>query len=157
MSASIAAVVTVLAVHRRVSPFERPTRLPVLEARGSAPRPADERRASAQMLDVTSAAVLSSVLASVQALLPSYPCTQVIVAPKASIRVEPPSRRMAFTAVRIAVDASVITAELTRREKLGPGLPRRQRSGKHRGDHQAAHDDQRCGAPAHSEKIQRYP
>jgi hypothetical protein len=109
------------------------------------------------MLNVTSSALFAAILTSVQARLSPYLHSQVIVAPKAGVRIEPPAGRVAFTAVRIAIDVRMVTGELSGGQKLGAGWTRRQRSGNGSHYHQAAQDHQGSDAPRHSEKIQRYP
>jgi hypothetical protein len=107
------------------------------------------------MLDVTATAVLPAILASVEACLLPNLNPQIVVAAKAGVGVDPFARRMTFTAIRIAIDVGVGAGELPRGQKLGTGWARHQRSGNRGHGHQGAHDQQRCNAPPHSEKIQR--
>jgi hypothetical protein len=157
VTAPVLTIVTVLTANRCMSTSERPTRLTMVEALFSAARPPDESRVPSEMLDVASAAVLAAILAPVQSCLLPYLGAQVIVAPKASIRVDPFARRVTFAAVRIAIDLGMATSELPRGQKLGAGRPGHQRSGNRGHYHQAADDGQSGDAPPHSEKIQRYP
>jgi hypothetical protein len=151
----VANVMTVLASNRCVSALERPTRLAMIETLPRAARPPHEPRVPSEMLDVTSAAVLAAILAPVQPRLLPYLGAQVVVAPKASVRIDPFARRVAFAAIRIAIDVGVATRELARRQKLGAGWAGHQRSGKRGRYHQAAHDHQSGDASSHSEKIHR--
>jgi hypothetical protein len=107
------------------------------------------------MLDVTATAVLPAIFAPVEACLLSNLNTQIVVAAKAGVDVDPFARRVALAAIRIAIDVGVGTGELPRGQKLGTGWARHQRSGDRGHGHQGAHDQQRCNAPPHSEKIQR--
>ena len=157
VTAAVAAVVTILATNRRMSAPEGPTRLAMIETLRSAARPANELCVSSEMLDVTSTALLPAILASVETRLLSYPASQVIMASKASVGIESPPSRVALAAIRVAIDVGVVTAELSRGQKLGAGLPRHEHASNRCRYHQASHAHQRCDAPAHSEKIQRYP
>jgi hypothetical protein len=155
--AAVLAVVTVLASNRPVSAFERPTGLAMVEAVPPAAGPANEPRVPPEMLDVTSTAVLTAILAPVKTRLPPDLNPQVVVAAEASIRVDPLSRRVAFAAVRIAIDVGVGAGELSGGQKLSTASSRHQRSENGGHNHQGAHDHHCCDAPPHSEKIQRYP
>ena len=157
MTAAVATVVTVLASNRRMSAPEGPTRLAMIETLRSAARPANELCVSSEMLDVTSTALLPAILASVETRLLSYPASQVIMAPKAGVCIEPLACRVALAAGCVANEVSVVTAELSRGQKLGAGLTRHEHASNRCRYHQASHAHQRCDAPAHSEKIQRYP
>jgi hypothetical protein len=113
VTAPVLTIVTVLASSRRMSPLERPTRLTVVETLFGAARPPDESRVPSEMLDVASATVLAAILAPVQTCLLPYLGAQVIVAPKASVRIDPFARRVTFAAVRIAIDVGVGTSEFS--------------------------------------------
>lgn len=155
--APIPLVVTVLASHRGMGALELPTRLAMVEARRGAARPPHQPGIPSEVLHVTSPAVLSSVLAAVQARLLPYPGRQIVVASKACVGVEPLARRMTLAAIRVAIDLGVRRAELSGRQKLGAGLPWHERSANRCHNHHAAQDRERRGAALHSEKIQRYP
>ena len=157
VAAPVLTIVTVLASSRRMSTPERPPRLAVVETLLGAARPPDQSRVPSKVLDVASAAVPAAILSPVQTRLLPYLGAQVIVAPKASIRVDSFARRVTFAAVRIAIDLGMATGELPRGQKLGASWPRHQRSGDRGRYHQAADDGQGGDAPPHSEKIQRYP
>ena len=109
------------------------------------------------MLDVTPSTRFSTILAPVQTRLFADLYGQVVVAPETSIGIEPLARRVALGTVRVAIDVRVVARELSGRQKLSARRARHQRSGNRSYYHQAAHDQQRCDAPSHSEKIQRYP
>jgi hypothetical protein len=138
-----------------MSALERPTRLPVIEARLHAARPPDELSAPSEMLDVTSTALLPAILAPVEARLLPYPNTQVVVARKTGVGVEPLTRRVALAAIRITLELGVRATELSRREELGARLARHERAAHRSRDHQRAQEHHGFDAPAHSEKIQR--
>jgi hypothetical protein len=157
MAAPVPAVVAVLTSNRSMCALERPARLAMIKPVAPAARPADEPRIPTKVLDVTSTAFLPAILPSVQARLLPYLSAQVIVTPKARVRIEPSAGRVALAAIGIAIDVGVITGELSRGQKLGAARVRRQRSGNRNRYHQAAHDRQSGDAPPHSEKIQRYP
>jgi hypothetical protein len=76
----IGAVVTVLASNRRVRPPERPTGETMIEARLRAARPPDELCSSSEMLDMTSPALLSPILVTVEPRSLPDPNGQVVVA-----------------------------------------------------------------------------
>jgi hypothetical protein len=157
VAASVSAVVTVVTCNRRMGAPQRPTRLAMIETRLPATGPPDEPGIPPQMLDVTPTALFPAILAPVQTRLFPYLRGQVIVAPKASVRIEPPAGRVALAAVRIAIDFGVVTSELSGGQKLGAGRARRERPGNRSRYHQASQDRQSGDAPPHSEKIQRYP
>ena len=158
VAAAVLPVMTVPASNRTVSAFERPTRLAMIEALRPAARPADEPRIPSEVLDVTATAVLPAILASMKARLPPYLDAQVVVAPKAGVRIDPFARRVAFAAIRITIDVGVGVGQLPWGQKLGAGWAGHQRSGHRRCYHQAADDHQGGDAPPHySEKIHRYP
>jgi hypothetical protein len=157
VAAAVLAVVTVRASGRPVSAFERPTRLSMIEALGRAARPSNEPRTPSEMFDVTAAALLPPILPSVQARLLPDLRAQVLVAPKAGVRVDPFSRGVTFAAIRIPIDVGVATSELPGRQELGAGWAGHQRSGNRGHCHHGADGQQRCDPPPHSEKIQRYP
>jgi len=115
MAASVPAVVTVVASNGSMGAFERPARLTMIKPVAPTARPADEPRAPTQMLNVTPSALFAAILTSVQARLSPYLHSQVIVAPKAGVRIEPPAGRVAFTAVRIAIDVRVAASEFSGR------------------------------------------
>jgi hypothetical protein len=64
----------------------------------------------------------------VQALPSANPDAKIVMAAKAGIGVEAFARRVAFAAVRIAIDVGMRACQLSRRQKLRPGPPRHQRS-----------------------------
>ena len=96
-----------------MSALERPTRLAMIEPLARTARPPHEPRVPSEMFDVTSAAVLAAILAPVQPRLLPYLGAQVIVAPKASLRIDPFARRVAFAAIRIAIDVGVAASEFS--------------------------------------------
>jgi hypothetical protein len=155
VSPPVATVVAVFALDRRMSAFERPTRQSMVEPRWTAARPANEPRVSSQMLDVTSTARLVAVLAPVQARLLSDASAQIFVTCKACICIDSLAGRVALTAVRIALEIGVVTAQLSRGKKLGDGLSRPQGSRERRHDHRADQDGQGRAAVSHCEKIHR--
>lgn len=155
VSASVAAVVAVVASNRSVRSLERPPRLTMIETRRAATRPAHEFCVSPEMLDVTLATLLAAIFSSMETCLLSYAPRQVVVAPEAGVGVEPFAGRMAFAAMRVSIDVRMTTGELSRRQKLCPGGARHQRPGHRSRYHEAAYDRQRYGTPTHSEKIQR--
>jgi hypothetical protein len=137
-AATIATIVAVVAARRRVSASERPTRSPMIETLSGTAWPPDDLRAPPKVLDVTAPALLPAILASVQALLLTYPNCQIIVAPEAGFGVDPLAGRVAFAAVRIAFEVGMGAAELSRGEELCAGWPWRQRSeDRSRGHHHA--------------------
>ena len=87
----------------------------MVEPFGRATRPAYEPRIPPQMLDVTPSTLFPAVLAPVQTRLFADLYSQVVVAPEASVGIEPPAGRMALTAVRVSIDFRVISGELSRR------------------------------------------
>jgi hypothetical protein len=113
VSTPVAAIVAVLASSWLVSAFERPTRLAMIESLLSTTWPADELRIPSEMLDVTATAVLPAILASVEACLLPNLNTQIVVAAKAGVGVDPFARRVTFAAIRIAIDVGVATSELS--------------------------------------------
>jgi hypothetical protein len=129
----------------------------MVEALPRAARPPDQSRVPSEMLDVTSTAVLAAILAPVQAFLLPYLRAQVIVAAKTSVRIDSLSCRVAFAAVRIAIDVGVGTRQLPWRQKLGAGWARDQHSSQCGRYHRAANDHHGIDGSPHSEKIQRYP
>jgi len=129
----------------------------MFEELGRAARPANEPRVPSEMLDVTTSAVLPAILAPVEARLPPYLAAQIIVAPEASVGIDPLPGRVTLAAIRITIDLGVVAGELSGGQKLGTGRPGHQRPGNRGHSRQAAHDCQRCDASPHSEKIQRYP
>ena len=91
----------------------------MIEALPGAAGPSDQPRVPSEMLDVASTTVLASILASMQTGLPPYLGAQVVVAPEASVGIDPLASRVAFTAIRVAIDLGVGTSELPWRQKLG--------------------------------------
>ena len=78
--------------------------------------PTHELGISPEMLDMASAAGLLPILPRrVQALPTANPRTEVLVAAKTGIGIEALARRVAFAAVRIAIDLGVGTGQLARR------------------------------------------
>jgi hypothetical protein len=140
-----------------MSTLERPTRLAMIEPLARTARPPHEPRVPPEMLDVASAAVLPAILAPVEARLPPYLADQIVVAPEASVGIDPLPSRMTFAAIRITIDVGVVTGELSGGQKLGAGWAGHQRSGNRGHCHHGADDQQRCDPPPHSENIQRYP
>ena len=128
VAAAVLAIMTVLASNRAVSPFERPTRLPMIEPFAPAARPSNEPRLPSEVLDVTAAAVLPAILAPVEAGLLPYLGTQILVAAEAGVGIEPLARRVALTAIRIAVDVCMVAGELSGGQKLGARWARHQRA-----------------------------
>jgi len=127
----------------------------MIKTRSPAARPPNQPRVPPEVFNVALAALLAPVLSPVQTRLLPYLRAQVIVTAKASGAVDPPASRVAFAAIRIAIDVCVVTGELSRRQKLGPRGARHQRSGNPSRYHRAAHDHQGGDPPPHSEKIQR--
>jgi hypothetical protein len=140
-----------------MGPLEGPTGLAVVETFPGSTGPAHQLGIPAEMLDVTSTTLLSSILAAVQTRLLPYPGSQVVVARKAGAGIEPLTRRVTLAAIRVAFDVRVRAAELSRRQKLGTGLPWHEGSAGRGGHHYAANHQQRRSAPPHWEKIHRYP
>ena len=155
MAAPVLAIVTVIAFHRRVSALERPTRLAMVETLARATWPPNQPCVSSEVLYVTLAAVLPSILATVQARLLSYPSTQVIVAAKTGIGIEPLTRGMALVAFRISLEVGMRAAQLARRQELSARRPRHQNASDRSRDHQRAQEPHGFRAPAHWEKIHR--
>jgi hypothetical protein len=129
----------------------------MIETLGRATGPSNEPRTPSEMFDVTTAAVLPAILAPVQARLPPYLGDQIVVAPEASVGIDPLPSRMTFAAIRITIDVGVVTGELSGGQKLGADWAGHQRSGNRGHCHHGADDQQRCDPPPHSENIQRYP
>ncbi len=157
VAAPIPNVVAVLTLNRTVSALERPTRLTVIKPVRRAAGPTNELRSPSEVLDVTVTTLLPAILAPMQPGLFIYLRTQVVMTREASISVEPSSGRVTLATVRVAIDVRVVARELSGRQKLSARRARHQRSGNRSYYHQAAHDQQRCDASSHSEKIQRYP
>jgi len=87
----------------------------MIETRLPTAWPPNELRIPSEMLDVALAAVLSAILSSVETCLLAYPCPQVVVASQTGIGVEPLAGRVAFTAIRIALELGVCARELSGR------------------------------------------
>lgn len=79
VSAPVATIVTVFTSNRCVSALERPPRQSMVEAGWATARPPDELGVSSQMLDVTLATRLVTILTPVQARLLPNASTQVFV------------------------------------------------------------------------------
>jgi len=109
------------------------------------------------MLDVTPSTLFPTILAPVQAGLFADLYGQVVVTPETSVGIESLTGRVALGTVRVAIDVRVVARELSGRQKLSARRARHQPSGDRSYYHHAAHDQQRCDASSHSEKIQRYP
>lgn len=157
MAAPVRAIVTVLASHRGMGALEGPTGLAVVETLLGSTGPTHQLGIPAEMLDVTSTTLLSSILATVQTRLLPYSSTQVVVAPEAGAGIEPLARRVTLAAIRVALDVGMGAAELSRRQKLRTGLPWHEGSADRCRQHHGANQEQRRRAPAHWEKIHRYP
>ena len=155
VSATIADVVTVFATDGRVRAFERPAGLPVIKTRRSAARPADELRASAKVLDVAAAAILSPVLTAMESGLPPDTRSQIVVTGETSAFIESPTRAVALIAVGIPFDLGMGTAELPGRQELSAGRSGNQRPSDDCAQGHERDEQERDGTAVHSEKIQR--
>jgi hypothetical protein len=114
MTAPVLAIVAIATSNRCVSPLERPTRLAMVEALRSAPRPSDELGIPSQVFDVALAAILASIFATMQTCTFSYPSTQVVVATKTGVGIEALAGGMTFVAFRVAFQVGVGVAQLAR-------------------------------------------
>ena len=152
----ILAVVAILTSRRTMSAFEGPTRLAMVESLFAPAGPTHQLGVSSEMLDMTSATRLLSVLSrGVQALSPANSDAELVVTGQAGVGVESFARRVAFAAIRIAVDLGMRAGELSGREKLRPCRSRHQRPRDRGADCHQRHDQQRRGSAVHCEKIQR--
>lgn len=153
---SIAAVVAVLAYDRTVGALERPTRFAMVEPLFLPSGPAHELGVPSEVLDMTSAAGLLAILPScVQAQTAPDSDAEVVVTGQTGAGIEPFAARVAFAAIRVAIDLGMGTGQLSGRKKLGAGSSWHQRSAHGRCDHHAGQERQRCASPGHEEKIQR--
>jgi hypothetical protein len=149
-------IVTVFALRGTVSAVERPPGHTVLEAILAAPRPANELGVPAEVLDVTAAAALVSVLlATVKPFASSDSGSQVVMTAEACILVDSFAGGMALAAVGVAINLGVSRRELPRRQELRPTWPRHQRSPNRPGHGDHADDEEGRRAAVHCEKIQR--
>jgi len=155
VTATVAAIVAVLASNRCVRSFERPARLAMIETRLSAARPPHELRFPSEMLDMALRAVLATILASVKTRLLPDSHRKVVVARETSVGVDPLTRGMTLAAFRITLELGVGARELPRGQELGTGRPRHERASDRRHDHQRTEEHRGFDARAHSEKIQR--
>jgi len=155
VSAAIPDVVTVLAPDRRVRAFERPAGLPVIETRRCTARPTDELRASAKVLDMAATAILSPILAAMEAGLSPDTRSQIVVAGETSAFIESPAGAVALAAVGIPFDLGMGTAELSGRQELSAGRSRSQRPSDDCARSNERDEQERGGSAVHCEKIQR--
>lgn len=152
---TVPAIMTFLTSSRGVSSFERPPRESMVEAVPRTAGPPNELGIPSEMLDVTLAAVLSSIFATVQARLLPDPRPEIVVAGETSVGIESLTRGVAFVAFRIPLELRVRVAELAWGQELGAGPaghPCARNGGR---DHHWAEQDHGLDPPAHSEKIHR--
>jgi len=121
ISATIASVVTLVALHGRMSALKRPARKPMVKARFAPARPANEPRVSSQMLDVAPSALLPSILGAVKPGALTDARRQVVVATETRIGIDALARRMTLAAVRVALELGVRAAELSGGKELSAG------------------------------------
>ena len=118
VSATIAPVVTLFALHGRMSALKRPAREPMIKARLAPARPANEPRVPSQMLDVAPSALLPSILGAVEPGALTDASRQVVMATETRIGIDSLARRVALAAVRVALELGVRAAELSRGKEL---------------------------------------
>lgn len=118
VSATIAPVVTLFALHGRMSALKRPAREPVIKARLAPARPANEPRVPSQMLDVAPSALLPSILGAVEPGTLTDARRQVVMAAETSVGIDPLPRRVTLAAVRVALELGVRAAELSGGKEL---------------------------------------
>ncbi len=155
-AAPIPAVVAILAGYRTVSALQRPTRLAMVEPLLSASGPAHELRVSSEVLHVASAARLLPILPrGVQALPFTDPDAEVVMTSQTGVGIETFAGRVAFAAVRVAVDLGMGSSQLTWRKELRSAWSRRECTADRGCDHDAGQERKRGDSAFHWEKIQR--